>query len=237
MQTLQVQSLSELSGSIILHNTMETLQVMSFSSQGGTAVNGIIRPDKPAFLAPNGVNTTVNLGNGDWQKDDNKDGIVDADNPDPDTDIPNFFGTSAAAPHAAAVAALIIQAKKKFGGTSGLGTGTAPSPAEILNILKSSAINIGMPDVAGAGFIQANKAIGEFANPAPVISNLNVLGGGTPDNPFSSFTVLGDFFVPEEGPDADTAYATQIFFRDAQLPDANVDATNENTILVELMNF
>ena len=38
------------------------LQVMSFSSQGGTAVNGVIRPDKPAFIAPNGVNTTVNLG-------------------------------------------------------------------------------------------------------------------------------------------------------------------------------
>ncbi|TFH33190.1 MAG: hypothetical protein E4G95_09930, partial [Bacteroidia bacterium] len=133
--------------------------IMSFSSHGGTAVNGDTRADKPAFTAPNGVNTTVDLGNGDWDGDD-------------DIDMPNFFGTSAAAPHAAAVAALVIEAKRKFGGAN-LWEGNSPTPAEILAILKSSAIPMGVPSyVAGAGFIQANRAIGQFANPTPYISNL-----------------------------------------------------------------
>ncbi|MBK9673486.1 MAG: hypothetical protein IPO70_14950, partial [Bacteroidetes bacterium] len=53
---------------------------------------------KPDFCAPNGVNTTVNMGGV----------IIDADA------FPNFFGTSCAAPHGAAVAALLIEAKLKL---------------------------------------------------------------------------------------------------------------------------
>ena len=70
---------------------------MSFSSRGGVKVNGVDR-NKPDIVAPNGVNTTVNFGV-----------------PFNDGDAyPNFFGTSAAAPHAAAVAALILEAKKNI---------------------------------------------------------------------------------------------------------------------------
>ena len=53
----------------------------------------------PNLIGPNGVNTSVNLGGAPFN--------------DGDT-YPNFFGTSAAAPHVAAVGALIIQGRKKF---------------------------------------------------------------------------------------------------------------------------
>ena len=69
----------------------------SFSSRGGTEVKGAVR-QKPDIMAPNGVNTTVYLGG------QNIDGDL----------FPNFFGTSAAAPHIAAVAGLLQEANKKF---------------------------------------------------------------------------------------------------------------------------
>ena len=69
-------------------------EVASFSSVGGTTTNGSVR-SKPDFIAPNGVNTTVFMGGQDLDLPDSPAG----------DGFPNFFGTSAAAPHAAAVAA------------------------------------------------------------------------------------------------------------------------------------
>jgi PKD repeat protein len=73
---------------------------------------------------------------------------------EPDT-FPNFFGTSAAAPNAAAVAALM----REYHG--------ALTPAEILAAMVNTAIDItgtraavGRDDVTGAGLIDANAAIG-----------------------------------------------------------------------------
>jgi len=95
--------------------------VASFSSRGGTLTTqptGSVQRNKPEIIGPNGVNTTVNLGGASFDDGD---------------DYPNFFGTSAAAPHLAAVGALLIQAKKKFG----LQTNVLPS--EIKQHLTSSA--------------------------------------------------------------------------------------------------
>jgi hypothetical protein len=73
---------------------------------------------------------------------------------EPDT-FPNFFGTSAAAPNAAAVAALM----REYHG--------ALIPAEILAAMVNTAIDItgaraavGRDDVTGAGLLDANAAIG-----------------------------------------------------------------------------
>ena len=72
-------------GAVLYTNTPEygvtPPTVASFSSRGGTLVNGVNR-NKPDFCAPNGVNTSVNLGGVDYESDG----------------IPNFFGTSASAP-------------------------------------------------------------------------------------------------------------------------------------------
>ena len=128
-------------------------EVTSFSSVGGTPVDGAAR-QKPDLLAPNGVNTTVFLGT-------------------PDTDgngdlFPNFFGTSAAAPHAAAVGALLKQAKSDF---YGLGM----SPAELKGILTSTAYDINTPgfDVeTGFGFLQADQAMLTLAAATPSLISL-----------------------------------------------------------------
>ncbi|MBL7877375.1 MAG: hypothetical protein JNL53_17045, partial [Cyclobacteriaceae bacterium] len=79
---------------------VEPFTPATFSSRGGIT-NGLNR-NKPDFIAPNGVNTTVDLAG----KDANGKFINDLEN----DDVPNFFGTSAAAPHAAGVAALVMEA-------------------------------------------------------------------------------------------------------------------------------
>jgi hypothetical protein len=103
-----------------------------FSSPGPVLIffddngNRLAQPQfrrKPDMAAPDGVNTTFfpepQLGGSDYEA---LYGVPDG--------FPNFFGTSAAAPHAAGVAALLIQ---KAGGPGTL------SPASVNEILTSSA--------------------------------------------------------------------------------------------------
>ncbi len=96
--------------------------IASFSSTGGTIVNGVLR-QKPDFTAPNGVNTTVKLSSFDLDGDGNFD----------------FYGTSAAAPHAAAVAALLTEARKKY-------ENSVLSPSQSRQLLSSTALDM---DVTG----------------------------------------------------------------------------------------
>ena len=73
------------------------------------------------------------------------------------TGFPNFYGTSAAAPDAAAVAALMLQAN------------SALTPADIRTLLQASAIDMDNPDTTGfdtgydkatgSGLIQADRAV------------------------------------------------------------------------------
>jgi hypothetical protein len=103
-----------------------------FTTAGAPALD--LRAQKPEIVAPDGANTTFfgsDIG-----------GDTDA--------FPNFFGTSAAAPHAAAVAALILQA------SPGL------SPAAVYAALESTALDMGQagfdPDT-GFGLIRADAAV------------------------------------------------------------------------------
>lgn len=143
-------------GAVLFSNTPEysgsAPTIASFSSRGGTSVNGIVR-NKPDFCAPNGVNTSVDLGG------------VNIDN----DAFPNFFGTSASAPHAAGVAALLLQARQKYYNDS-------LSPLLLKSILQNTAYDMGTPGFdleSGAGFILADSALLSLANPSPHLDRLS----------------------------------------------------------------
>ncbi len=122
--------------------------IESFSSGGPTTIlfdtagNRLATPSvrELAFIATDGGNTT----------------FFGSDDSDPDT-FPNFYGTSAAAPDAAAVAALMLQARSTL------------TPTDIRNLLQNSAIDLNDPRTAGpdpgfdantgAGLIQADTAV------------------------------------------------------------------------------
>ncbi len=186
--------------------------IMSFSSVGGTPVNGIVR-SKPDITAPNGVNTTVDLGSGDWDGD-------------PDILYPNFFGTSAASPHAAGVAALIMEAKAKYDSAD------VVTPALIRSLMKTTALEMETPGddlISGSGFIQAHQALMTFANPSPYVENLILLSeSGTPGETMTpvQFMLTGDFFTEN----------TEIYFRGEPL-DTGVVIEDEHTITVSHAGF
>ncbi len=127
-----------------------------YSSAGGTPIlfdsagNRLATPkvrNRPQIVAPDGVNTTFFYA----------DSSVDAD------DWPNFFGTSAAAPHAAGVAALMRQA------------GPASTPAEIYSALEATAIDMetaGFDFDSGYGLVKADDAVGAVydSSPPPPVS-------------------------------------------------------------------
>jgi len=135
----------------------ERFTVASFSSKGGTLTNGVIR-NKPDFTAPNGVNTTVNLGAPNLEGDR----------------FPNFFGTSAAAPHAAAIAALVKQARLKYYPSTNpqnwVGGVGASLPADIRRVLKTTAQDMhetGFDIKSGSGLVRADRALLSLAAPNP----------------------------------------------------------------------
>ena len=149
---------------------VDTPVVEGFSSVGGVAnyydINGqritpLIRP-KPEIVAPDGGNTSFfdPFGNGDIPQDS-------------DT-FPNFFGTSAAAPHAAGVAALMIDAQKLH----------TITPAQIKGILQIHAVDMDNPyttgfdkgfDYAtGYGLIRADAAVGDVKFPNLFVKDLDI---------------------------------------------------------------
>ncbi|MDJ0499200.1 MAG: S8 family serine peptidase [Acidimicrobiia bacterium] len=123
--------------------------VEAFSSLGGDIPiyldetgqlipGGPVTRFKPEITAPDGTNTTF------FTSDSDGDGF------------PNFFGTSAAAPHAAAVAALMRQRNSQL------------TPAGILGILQATSLDIETPGQdtrSGAGLIDAFFALD--ATPLP----------------------------------------------------------------------
>ena len=132
----------------------------SFSSAGPTSIyfeidgTPIVPPEvrpKPEIVAPDGTNTTF-FGS---------DTVFDPDG------FPNFFGTSAAAPHAAAVAALMLELNPSLGFM------------DVYTDLQNTAIDMGPPGFdfdTGFGLIQADAALAIIStNAIPVADDQMVM--------------------------------------------------------------
>ena len=165
-------------------------QLEPYSSLGGRPIlfdaagNRLATPtirQKPDFVAPDGVNNTflgfpltagsfdgVTIGSSGQLPTS----ITQCQN---DASYPSFFGTSAAAPHAAGVAALLLQAS------------AAATPAAIYAALQSTALPMGgsgpTPNFySGYGFIQADRALAQLAPAGSSSSG----GGGSSSSSGSS---------------------------------------------------
>ncbi|MBC7964569.1 MAG: S8 family serine peptidase, partial [Fuerstia sp.] len=122
-----------------------------------------------------------------------------------DNDVfPNFFGTSAAAPHIAAAAALLIEGKKKF-------QNITITPSDIRTLLQLSAKDMGDPGfdaVTGPGFIQIDSTFKTFARPKPVIHSIGPLElNKTPGIDAITLVVKGDYMMP----------GTKIYFNNSEI--------------------
>ena len=122
-----------------------------FDTSGDRLATAVYR-QKPDFVGPDGVNNTF-LGftlASDSSFPSN--GMLNTSNSECQNDpsYPNFFGTSAATPHAAGIAALLLQAQ----------SGT--TPATLYQALRASALAMSSTSPnyqSGYGFIQAQAAL------------------------------------------------------------------------------
>jgi hypothetical protein len=155
-------------------------QLESYSSEGGTPilfdVNGTrlatpVTRQKPDIVGPDGGNDTF-LGF-TLESSGLSGGLLNTTNAScqNNTKYPNFFGTSAATPHIAGIAALFLQAN------------AALTPAQIYTALRASAIaataTVGTTtsssaNFVGSGFVQADTAATMIPAVVPVAPTLTL---------------------------------------------------------------
>ncbi len=144
--------------------------VEPFSSEGGVPnffdiLGNRIAPlvrKRPDIVAPDGVNTSFfnPFGNGDIPQDT-------------DT-FPNFFGTSAAVPHAAGAAALMIDAQRLRTITSSQIRGILSSHTLDMDDPNTPGFDKGFDFATGYGLIDVERAVAEVDFPNSYIKNLEL---------------------------------------------------------------
>jgi hypothetical protein len=132
-----------------------------FDTSGNRLATPVIR-QKPDFVAPDGVNNTML---GDTLADQQQSFTTSIAGCTDNESFPNFFGTSAAAPHAAAAAALMLQAN------------SALTPTQIITAMQTTALPMTGSGSSssydyddGHGFVQIDAAFGQLPAAAPSVS-------------------------------------------------------------------
>jgi Subtilase family len=149
-------------------------QLESYSSEGGAPIlfdasgTRLATPQlrqKPDFVGPDGGNDSFlgyTLASDGFTGGKLNTTITACQN---NPSYPNFFGTSAATPHVASIAALMLQANP------------AATPAEIYQAMRSSALPMASPSpdfLSGYGFVQADAALALMPQVAPTAPTLTL---------------------------------------------------------------
>ncbi|NER08980.1 S8 family serine peptidase [Muriicola jejuensis] len=159
-----------------------------FSSYAGILENNqLLEVD---ISAPDGGNTNV--------------GSIGQDIASDEDSFPNFFGTSAAAPHAAAAFALLKSAISAWYPEGGLPVETSVISNlladQLLQVFKTTSVPAGLQENAGIGLINAQAAFQLLASQTAVLTGLAVEEGKIPSQDTFEVTINGRYFPTSEPP-------------------------------------
>lgn len=175
-----------------------------YSSRGGNLLGSNVQ--KPDFIATDGANTS-SFGS-DIQ--------YDADN------FPNFFGTSAAAPHTAGLMALVLEAYDRFYDNSSGAIKNEISSLAMRDLFSAKAIDLddnGLDNISGAGLLNVKAVLDSLANTSPQDPVLIVPDGVTPGDTTFTLTVEGKYLNDQ----------TQLLYRGESLAITNRVQVDEVT--------
>jgi len=179
----------------------------SFSSYGGLLKDGVnLQVD---MYAPDGGNTaSTTIGQ-----------LATCDTCDKDDKL-NFYGTSAAAPHAAAAMALLKSALP-YWYPNGSGS-TTFSASEALSTFKNSSVNFTARDGSSAQFLNTLNAFKNIAAQTAKITSLTILSGNVAVEPIT-LSIIGEFFPLKTA----EPYPAKVYFDGKEITDIEVVSDTE----------
>lgn len=141
----------------------------------------------------------------------------------------SFYGTSAAAPHAAALMALHMSAQPAWNpdGLSGSAPAlTNPLADQSIILFQQHSTLSGNPDQAGAGLPDLEQIFKAQANPTPILLDVIIEDSKTAGIDSVQVTLIGKYFLSED--------KTKVFFNDKEL---NIISMTETEIVVQVEPF